>query len=81
MEDLTDTKARGEVRPLSGGAGGLTEKMAEMMGLTPGIAVAVGNVDAHAAVPAVGVVTPGKLVMAMGTSICHIFARYRREAG
>jgi L-ribulokinase len=29
-------------------------------------------VDAHAAVPGVGVVTPGKLVMAMGTSICHM---------
>ena len=72
MEDLTDTKLRGEVRPLGSSAGGLTEKMAEMMGLTPGIAVAVGNVDAHAAVPAVGVVTPGKLVMAMGTSICHM---------
>lgn len=72
MEDLTDTKLRGEVRPLGSSAGSLTEKMAEMMGLTPGIAVAVGNVDAHAAVPAVGVVTPGKLVMAMGTSICHM---------
>lgn len=46
--------------------------MAEIMGLRAGIAVAVGNVDAHAAVPAVGVVTPGKLVMAMGTSICHL---------
>jgi len=42
------------------------------MGLTPGIAIAVGNVDAHAAVPGVGVVSPGKLVMAMGTSICHL---------
>lgn len=72
LEDLADTKLRGEVRPLGSSAGGLTEKMAEMMGLTPGIAVAVGNVDAHAAVPAVGVVTPGKLVMAMGTSICHM---------
>lgn len=72
LEDLTDTKLRGEVRPLGSSAGGLTKKMAEMMGLTPGIAVAVGNVDAHAAVPAVGVVTPGKLVMAMGTSICHM---------
>ncbi|MCT1397941.1 ribulokinase [Paenibacillus sp. p3-SID867] len=72
LEDLTDTKLRGEVRPLGSSAGGLTEKMAEMMGLTPGIAVAVGNVDAHSAVPAVGVVTPGKLVMAMGTSICHM---------
>ncbi|MCV4229627.1 ribulokinase [Virgibacillus sp. LDC1] len=72
LEDLADTKLRGEVRPLGSSAGDLTEKMAEMMGLTPGIAVAVGNVDAHAAVPAVGVVTPGKLVMAMGTSICHM---------
>ncbi|GIO98124.1 ribulokinase [Paenibacillus lautus] len=72
LEDLADTKLRGEVRPLGSSAGGLTEKMAGMMGLTPGIAVAVGNVDAHAAVPAVGVVTPGKLVMAMGTSICHM---------
>ncbi len=43
-----------------------------MIGLAPGTAVAVGNVDAHAAVAGVGVVTPGKLVMAMGTSICHM---------
>ncbi|MUG64471.1 MULTISPECIES: ribulokinase [Paenibacillus] len=72
LENLTDTKLRGEVIPLGTNAGGLTAPMAEMMGLKPGIAVAVGNVDAHAAVPAVGVVTPGKLVMAMGTSICHM---------
>jgi L-ribulokinase len=50
----------------------LTEAMAAAMGLRAGTAVAVGNVDAHAAVPGVGVVTPGKLVMAMGTSICHL---------
>ncbi|MGG2994144.1 ribulokinase [Paenibacillus macerans] len=72
LENLTDTKLRGEVIPLGTSAGGLLPEMAEMMGLAPGIAVAVGNVDAHAAVPAVGVVTPGKLVMAMGTSICHM---------
>ncbi|MBA9087605.1 L-ribulokinase [Fontibacillus solani] len=72
LEDLTETKLRGDVISLGSNAGGLTDKMAEMMGLESGIAVAVGNVDAHAAVPAVGVVTPGKLVMAMGTSICHM---------
>ncbi|MFC7681422.1 ribulokinase [Paenibacillus sp. GCM10028914] len=72
LENLTETKLRGEVIPLGTSAGSLTQEMAEMMGLKPGIAVAVGNVDAHAAVPAVGVVTPGKLVMAMGTSICHM---------
>ncbi|MNO25536.1 Ribulokinase [compost metagenome] len=72
LENVTDTKLRGEVIPLGTNAGGLTDKMAGVMGLKPGIAVAVGNVDAHAAVPAVGVVSPGKLVMAMGTSICHM---------
>lgn len=46
--------------------------MAELMGLNPGIAVAVGNVDAHVAVPAVGVTSLGKMVMIMGTSICHM---------
>ncbi|MBE1445505.1 ribulokinase [Paenibacillus sp. OAS669] len=72
LEKLTSTKLRGEVVPLGTKAGELTPEMAELMGLLPGTAVAVGNVDAHAAVPGVGVVTPGKLVMAMGTSICHM---------
>lgn len=72
LENLTETKLRGEIYPLGTKAGELTKEMAVVMGLNPGIAVAVGNVDAHAAVPAVGVVTPGKLVMAMGTSICHM---------
>lgn len=72
LEDLTETKLRGEVVPLGTKAGELTDEMAKLMGLNAGIAIAVGNVDAHAAVPGVGVVTPGKLVMAMGTSICHM---------
>lgn len=72
LEHLTETKLRGEVIPLGTNAGGLIPELAAMMGLKPGIAVAAGNVDAHAAVPAVGVVEPGKLVMAMGTSICHM---------
>lgn len=72
LEKLMSTKLRGAVLPLGAKAGELTETMAAKIGLQPGTAVAVGNIDAHAAVPAVGVVTPGKLVMAMGTSICHL---------
>lgn len=72
LEHLTDTKLRGDIVPLGTKAGELVPEMAAQMGLKPGIAVAVGNVDAHAAVPGVGVVTPGKMVMAMGTSICHM---------
>ncbi|QMV43154.1 ribulokinase [Cohnella cholangitidis] len=72
LENLTETKLRGEIMPLGTKSGELTEAMAKLTGLNAGTAIAVGNVDAHAAVPAVGVVTPGKLVMAMGTSICHM---------
>lgn len=72
MEDLTTTKLRGEIVSLGTKAGELNEKTAKMLGLVPGTTVAVGNVDAHAAVPGLGVVTPGKLVMVMGTSICHM---------
>lgn len=72
LEKLASTKLRGEVLPLGSKAGELTEAMAAKIGLAAGTAVAVGNIDAHAAVPAVGVVTPGKLVMSMGTSLCHL---------
>ncbi|MFD1954942.1 ribulokinase [Paenibacillus thailandensis] len=72
LENLTETKLRGEVLPLGAKAGELTAEMAARMGLAAGTAIAVGNVDAHAAVPGAGVVAPGKLVMAMGTSICHM---------
>ncbi|WP_066172721.1 ribulokinase [Bacillus marinisedimentorum] len=72
LEDLTETKLRGEIVPLGTKAGELTGEMAELMGLKPGMAIAVGNVDAHASVPATGVVEPGKMVMTMGTSICHM---------
>ncbi|GGG77984.1 ribulokinase [Paenibacillus radicis (ex Gao et al. 2016)] len=72
LADLAETKLRGEVVPLGSKAGELTAEQAERMGLMPGTAIAVGIIDAHAAVPGLGVVTPGKLVMAMGTSICHL---------
>lgn len=72
LEDLVETKLRGDVFPLGTKAGELTEEMAGLTGLNPGVAVAVGIIDAHASVPAMGVVEPGKMVMAMGTSICHM---------
>ncbi|OZU88044.1 ribulokinase [Virgibacillus indicus] len=72
LENLAETKLRGEVFPLGTKAGELTEEMASITGLNAGTAVAVGVIDAHASVPAMGVVEPGKMVMAMGTSICHM---------
>ncbi len=53
-------------------AGQLTGKTAERLGLPEGIAVAIGNVDAHVTVPAAGPISPGKMVAIMGTSTCHV---------
>ncbi len=72
LGNLHEEKLRGEIIPLGTKAGDLSAAMAERIGLYPGTAVAAAIIDAHAGVPGVGVVTPGKLVMAMGTSLCHL---------
>lgn len=72
LEDLATTKLAGEVRAPGRLAGYLTEAMAERIGLKPGTPVSVGSVDAHVAVPAVGISSPGKMLMIMGTSTCHM---------
>ncbi len=53
-------------------AGGLTAEAAGWTGLPEGIAVAVGNVDAHVTAPAAQATAPGQLVAIMGTSTCHV---------
>lgn len=73
FHNILETKLRGDILPIGEKAGELVENMAIKMGLKPGIPVAVGMIDAHAAVPAVGAVKTGQLVMAMGTSTCHMY--------
>jgi L-ribulokinase len=70
LRNIVDEKLSRDIYPLGDRAGGLTEEMAKLTGLRPGIAVPVGNVDAHVAVPASTVVEPGRLVAIMGTSTC-----------
>jgi L-ribulokinase len=55
-------------------AGPLTPQAAEWTGLPAGIAVAVGNVDAHVTPPAANAIGPGQLVAIMGTSTCHVLS-------
>jgi L-ribulokinase len=57
---------------LGDAAGRLTAEAAAWTGLPEGIAVAVGNVDAHVTAPAAKAVEPGQLVAIMGTSTCHV---------
>lgn len=72
--DVIAQKVPGEFAPLGGRAGTLTEAMAAKLGLPAGIAVAVGNVDAHVTAPAVKATAPGIMVMIMGTSTCHVMS-------
>jgi len=66
------SKLDGPLLPLGARAGTLTPQAAAWTGLRPGIAVAVGNVDAHVTAPAARAVDPGQLLMIMGTSTCHV---------
>jgi L-ribulokinase len=72
LEHVVDEKLSRTMAPLGGRAGDLTPQAAQWTGLKPGTAVAVANVDAHVSVPAAAVVEPGRMVMIMGTSICHM---------
>lgn len=72
LENVVEEKLSKDVYPLGSKAGELTERAAALTGLKPGTAVAVANVDAHVAVPAVGITDAGKMLMIIGTSTCHI---------
>ncbi|MFC7549421.1 ribulokinase [Plantactinospora sp. GCM10030261] len=66
------TKLDGPLLPLGDRAGSLSARAAAWTGLPEGIAVAVGNVDAHVTAAAAQALSPGRLVAIMGTSTCHV---------
>jgi len=65
-------KLGGDPVPLGALVGRLTARAAEWTRLPEGIAVAVGNVDAHVTAAAADAVRPGQMVAIMGTSTCHV---------
>lgn len=60
------------VHPVGGIAGRLNEYGAALTGLPEGIPVALPMIDAHAALPALGMTRAGDLTVILGTSTCHI---------
>ena len=72
LANVIDEKLSRRIAPLGGRAGSITPRAARMTGLNPGTAVAVANVDAHVSVPAAAIDEPGRMLMVMGTSICHM---------
>lgn len=72
LENIIGEQFGSEVYPIGSVAGEVTKEAARLTGLKEGTVVAVGIGDAHAAVPAVGITEPGKMLMIMGTSTCHM---------
>ena len=72
LRTAASDRLRGELFPLGSCAGYLLPEMAGKMGLLPGTAVAVANIDAHVSLPGIGLTEPGVLLMIIGTSTCHI---------
>jgi L-ribulokinase len=69
---FAEDKIQHPIGQLGDAAGYLTKEAAEWTGLSEGIAVAVGNVDAHVTAPAAKATEPGQMVAIMGTSTCHV---------
>lgn len=67
-----EQKIAHQIGQLGDAAGTLTDEAANWTGLPAGIAVAVGNVDAHVTAPAAKATEPGQMVAIMGTSTCHV---------
>ncbi len=65
-------KLPSDIYPVGSRAGGLRESWARKIGLSPGIPIAVAMIDAHAAVLGSTVAETGKMVLALGTSTCHL---------
>lgn len=72
LENVVQDKLSVEITPLGMKAGEISAVAAKLTGLCEGMAVAIGNVDAHVCVPAVKIDGPGKMLAIMGTSTCHM---------
>ena len=74
FEGFVEDKLEHVIGQLGERAGTLSAKAAAWTGLPGGIAVAVGNVDAHVTAPAAQAVGAGQMVAIMGTSTCHVMS-------
>ena len=72
LENIVGDKLSDNILKLSQTAGYITEDIAKKTGLCAGTPVAPAFIDAHSALPSLGITSPGKLLMIMGTSTCHI---------
>ncbi len=72
LHGLVGTRLSERVCGMDQTAGILNRAGAALTGLPEGTPLALPQIDGHAAMPALGIVGEGELMMIMGTSSCHI---------
>jgi L-ribulokinase len=72
LKKVVEEKLSSEIYSIGTKAGGLTPRMAQLTGLKEGTPIAVGIIDSHSAAPSTTATNPGKMILVMGTSICHM---------
>lgn len=71
LKSVVTEKLKGGIITIGTCAGTVTAAAGRMTGLLEGTVVAAGHLDAAGASVGAGVVTPGKMLIMMGTSNCH----------
>ncbi len=79
LENVVDEKINTNVIKMSTPAGYITEQAQKLTGLKAGTYVTPAFIDAHAALPALGITKSGELLMIIGTSGCHIMLSDKKE--
>lgn len=72
MDNFIDDKIQATIKRVGETAGFLTEEMAALLGLVPGIPIGTPMVDAHSCLFGGGVADAGELMLVIGTSFCHL---------
>ncbi len=72
FKDLISNKLNAPISSIGSKAGVLSDRWANKLGLNSNTAVAIGNIDGHATVPAAKVTEPGQMLMILGTSACFM---------
>lgn len=71
LKDFIGTKIPEKVVPTGTKAGEVSPAGSRLTGLAPGTAVAAPIIDGHGGIPGAGVVTPGKMMLIIGTSAAN----------
>lgn len=78
LQNLIGTKLSDQVTPISFCQGRLSKNGAAWIGLSEGTSVSVPVLDAHASMPAIGMIDTETLMLILGTSGCHIVNSHHR---